>query len=224
MKILVPTLLTLMNLALGFAAIIICHPVYSPMLIIAGMIFDISDGLVARALKVSSSFGKDLDSLADVVSFGVAPAFLYYKFILPQDIFSIFVVTLIPVFSAVRLAIFNNDKSQSETFKGLPTPANAMFFISFPLILHTAENTYMSYIFSNNVLLYLLPVVFSYILVSPIRMYSFKGLKNGLKANIFPLSLILLVAVSLTILQWEAIPICVLYYIVSSAVKTILKA
>ena len=126
-------MLTLSNLACGFYGIVACfsgrldHAVYA--MLLAG-IFDFFDGFVARLLKVSSPIGKDLDSLADMVTFGLLPGIMLFHLV--QNSFAqghnnwAYVAVLVPLLSAVRLAIFNNDTRQSELFIGVPTPAFAL--------------------------------------------------------------------------------------------------
>lgn len=162
----IPNLLTLGNLACGLVAIVLLldHPAYDApnyvaigWLMVGAMVFDFADGFVARALKATSPLGKELDSLSDLVSFGVLPGLMVY-FILKYQmqiemelstptvegwhtsivptwrVLLPFTGLLIPLFSAYRLAKFNIDTRQSYGFLGLPTPANTLFFLSIFLI------------------------------------------------------------------------------------------
>jgi CDP-diacylglycerol--serine O-phosphatidyltransferase len=144
----IPNLLTSLNLASGFLAIISVsngNLLTASWLILCAMIFDFLDGFSARILKAYSEIGKELDSLSDLVSFGVAPALIMYKMLAPAlekydwnqsasgsllPVILISTTALMPVCAALRLAIFNLDKTQALTFKGLPTPANAIAVIS----------------------------------------------------------------------------------------------
>lgn len=191
--------------------------------IIIAALFDFFDGFVARLLKVSSPIGKELDSLADVVSFGVAPGMIIYTWLvrctegispLHQGAvydFLPFIALLVPALSAVRLARFNLDENQATSFLGLPTPANAMFLGFLPL---AADRL----VFLNNFwIVWLLTIVFSLLLVSNIWMLSlkFKDFKwKGM--NIARYILLILGAVMIPIFHWGAFPIIIMAYILIS--------
>lgn len=131
-KLKIADLFTLGNLAAGFMAILTQDVRLAAGLIVLGACFDVLDGLIARAMRQQSELGKQLDSLADMVTFGVAPAILFYH-MLPEEIWGGMVAcTLIPVFSAWRLANFNLLPSQPH-FVGLPTPANALWYVGLAL-------------------------------------------------------------------------------------------
>jgi len=143
----IPNFITSLNLAAGFIAIIFASNgelVTASWLILAAMIFDFLDGFSARLLNAYSEVGKELDSLADVVSFGVAPGIIIYQLLNESlSLFSPMIVSLngsgfslvllipsvMPVCAALRLAKFNTDPSQAKSFRGLPTPANALSYI-----------------------------------------------------------------------------------------------
>lgn len=129
----IPSTLTLLNLALGFIAMALNHPVYSLSLILAGCFLDVFDGLLARLLNATSPFGKELDSLADIVTFGLAPAWLVYQFCLEHTAINLLLVTLLPVFSAIRLAKFNTDTSQKSNFM-LVIPAGVLLYLFLSLV------------------------------------------------------------------------------------------
>ena len=132
----IPNTITLLNLASGFAATIYAikgYNDYASFCIMAGMIFDFSDGFAARMLKAYSDIGKDLDSLADVVTFGIAPGAIVLSLLSSAGMAFIpafAVAALIPAASALRLARFNNDTTQSTSFRGLATPASAFTVVS----------------------------------------------------------------------------------------------
>ena len=141
----IPNLLTLSNLLSGVLSLFFCaqdQPEIAAWLILAGAGFDFLDGLAARALDVSGELGKQLDSLADMVSFGVAPVFLALQFngvfqtefVLGWKALALFAPILMAAFSAYRLGKFNIDTRQSTGFIGLPTPANALFWVSIALV------------------------------------------------------------------------------------------
>ncbi len=191
--------------------------------ILIAALFDFFDGFAARLLKVSSPIGKELDSLADVVSFGVAPGMIIYVWLVrctegisPLHAGAVyeylpFIALLVPALSAVRLARFNIDESQATSFLGLPTPANAMFLGFLPL---TAERL----VFLNNFwVVWTLTVAFSLLLVSRIWMLSlkFKDFKwKGL--NIARYALLITGAILIPIFRWGAFPIIIMAYLIIS--------
>lgn len=162
--------------------------------IIAAAVLDFFDGFAARLLKVQGELGKQLDSLADVVSFGVAPGFIFYM--ISQDhllfhgqntwvgfvVISSYLPYLIPVFSALRLAKFNIDTRQTDSFIGVPTPANALFICSMAFVLHAgphwAESFYTGFWF-----LILFPLISSYLLVSELPLFALKFKQFGFRGN-----------------------------------------
>ena len=209
-----PSTLTLLNLALGFVALLLNHPIYSMILILVGCLLDIFDGMVARLLKATSDFGRELDSLADIVTFGVAPAWLVYQHCLEHTVLNLLFVTLLPVFSAIRLAKFNTDASQKSNFLGLPTPANGLFFASMPYLFQTTGIT-------EN---YLIPVIllFCILMVAPLRMFAFKDVTKGGPDTAFPLLFLVLVLGASFFLSLRIIPAGVLLYIILSVFYHIL--
>lgn len=146
MKKQIPNIITLCNLFCGLLSIYFSfyeEVLYAALFICLGIFFDFFDGLAARALGVSSPLGKELDSLADVITSGVAPGFILFMFLMNEcEIpFSMlpFLALLIPVFSAYRLAKFNLDTRQTHSFLGLPTPANALVWVGFSLWIYHPE-------------------------------------------------------------------------------------
>lgn len=218
----IPSIITSLNLFCGFLAILINDPIISPILILCATFFDVFDGMAARALNAVSPIGKELDSLADLVSFGVAPAYLYYNYILEPGYAYMAIAALIPVFSAVRLAIFNIDTEQSTIFKGLPTPANAVLFLSIPYIKNQYPEVF-SYIDSQYILL-ALPILFSYLMISKIRMFSFKSMAQGIKTNPYPFIFILGSVGMLIFIKLAAMPFIIIWYVALSIIFTLTKA
>lgn len=204
-----PSTLTLLNLALGVTAIAVNHPICSLLLILIGCFLDVFDGIVARLLHATSAFGKELDSLADLVTFGVAPALLVYQNCLDHSMLNIAMVALLPVFSAIRLAKFNNDETQKTNFAGLPTPANGLFFASMPYLVQTTG-------ISSSIVIPLI-LLFCFLMVSPLRMFAFKQIKKGGSDTLFPLLFLALVLTSSFFLSILVIPAGVLLYILLSA-------
>jgi CDP-diacylglycerol---serine O-phosphatidyltransferase len=193
-------------------------------------VFDFLDGMLARLLKAYSPIGKELDSLADMVTFGVLPAVVMYQLItlslsqkegLCLDTLCVvlpYVAFLLTVFSALRLAIFNVDTRQAESFIGVPTPANAIFMVSLPLI--GAYNPFgLEEFILNPWLLIGLTLLFSYLMVAPLPLFSLKMKSLSLEQNktrylFFLLSLVLVVA-----LNYIAIPLIILLYILLSVIN-----
>lgn len=184
----IPNFITCLNLTCGLLAIMSNEVKLGVYLIILGGIFDVFDGLVARALKVNSRIGKDLDSLADIVSFGVAPALLFFRaYAAEGNYFYYLGPILIVVAGALRLARFNNSESSSDYFEGLAIPASGLMLCGLVL---GAE--YMS--------LSLLPfLIISVILgtlnVSSIKMFSFKQFNQGTVKTYFAIIFILAIVV-----------------------------
>lgn len=173
----IPNAITSMNLLSGcFATIFAINGNYQAafLFILAAGIFDFCDGFAARLLKAYSPLGKELDSLADMVSFGVAPAMLFFSFM--QSISAgviVFIPLLIAVFSGLRLAKFNIDTRQSENFIGMSTPPCAFLCGSLLYVLSVYSN--IAEFFADHI--YIIPVlsvILSFLLISEIPMFSFK--------------------------------------------------
>lgn len=189
---------------------------------------DFLDGFVARLLNATSPMGKQLDSLADVVSFGVAPGVIFYQllrmsFIRENEGFETSMLLLIPAFifscaGAYRLARFNIDESQSSTFIGVPIPAAAMFVASLPLIQFYTSNDYVYNLVDNKYLLYALIIILSWLMVSNLPMMSFKFKDYKIKNNVPKLILIGTAIVGTIFFHWIAVPITFLCYIILSII------
>lgn len=131
--------------------------------------FDFCDGFAARLLHANSPLGKELDSLADLISFGLAPALLIFN---TMEVFNggsiwSYGALIIAAFAAVRLAKFNIDDRQTTTFIGLPVPANALFWIGFCAWMHT-------YTYVGNAIVLIIAVIFSWLMICNVRMFSLK--------------------------------------------------
>lgn len=214
----IPNFITSLNLFSGCIGITFAFSdqlEYSVYCIALAMLFDFLDGLAARMLKVSSPIGKELDSLADMVSFGALPGFIMYQLIFVHDESLALVAFAIPVFSALRLAKFNTDDSQSDQFIGIPTPANAIFISSLIFILPEFE-------FINQIeTLLIISILCSFWLVMPVRLLALKFKNFKFKNNEFRFALIggsILLLISLKLL---AIPLVILYYLGLSIAKNI---
>ncbi len=193
--------------------------------IIIAAVIDFLDGFVARLLKATSAMGKQLDSLSDVVSFGVAPGVIIYQllrfgFATEENGLNVSIVWLLPAFilscaAAYRLAKFNLDETQTLFFKGVPVPAVGLLIASFPLILHFNTSSINS-LFINKWFLYILIIVLSYLMVSNIRMMSLKFADFTLKNNIPKITLLIIAIIAAIFLQWIAVPVVFILYILLS--------
>jgi len=215
----IPNFLTLLNLLAGCVGIIFAlegNQFLAAVFIWTAAIMDFLDGFAARLLKVHSAIGKELDSLADVVSFGVLPSCILFQMlrgasgseILPYAAF------LVALFSALRLARFNVDDRQSDSFIGLPVPANAIMISSYPLI---AEETGF-FLFDNAAFLIFLTVLSSYLLVSGIPLFAFKFKGFGWKENRPKYIFLLLSLCLIALFRIPAIPAIILLYILFSVI------
>lgn len=189
-------------------------------------VVDFLDGFVARLFKATSEMGKQLDSLADLVSFGVAPGLIVYQFLRlsfarEADGVEVSMIMLVPAFllpcaAAWRLARFNLDNSQSYSFKGMPVPAVGIFFASLPLIYWNVNEAWVTDLLLNKWFLYSLVLLFSWLMVSTLPLMALKFKDYSLKNNVPKVILILIAIASLIILKWLAIPVVVLAYVLIS--------
>ena len=223
----IPNAITCCNLVSGCLSILFLTqnmPVKAALMIFVAGLFDFLDGFTARLLKVHSPIGADLDSLSDVVSFGVAPGFIMYwlmsrSFDLPQwCIAGIKVLPclafLLTVFSAIRLARFNVDETQKTSFRGIPAPGMAIFIASLPLALsqvHHLKDGALSYWACIGITL-----IFSFMMVSRLRFFSFKMKSAKWKGNEVRWIFLLVALVSFVIFKWLALPFVMMLYILLS--------
>jgi CDP-diacylglycerol--serine O-phosphatidyltransferase len=232
----IPNTLTAFNLIAGLVAIILVmegNVVTASLFIFIAAIFDFLDGTTARLLDARSELGRQLDSLADLVSFGVAPGLIMFQLlsagcegscnILEQYYITPWFSLLIPVCSAFRLAKFNIDLNQEDHFIGLPVPANAIFFASIPVILFYQSEQFslitldfFTDFFSNTRVLAILTVLFSYLLVSDFYLFSMKFKKMGWKGNEMRYIFLILVAIYLVLFSLTAIPLMIFTYFILS--------
>lgn len=192
--------------------------------IVLGAVFDFFDGMSARLLKVSSPIGKELDSLADNITFGLAPSAivfsLFKQMAVPELISNIslyipYAAFIISVFSALRLAKFNLDERQTSSFIGMPTPANALFWASLAISLNTNPilNSYF-----NAISLFLLVVVMSFLLVSELPMFSLKFKNLRWSDNKIKYIFLLVSIVLLLLLGVNGLSAVIAWYIVLSVI------
>ncbi len=213
-----PSVFTLGNLAFGFLSILAADYFYSPLFLFAGLLCDALDGALARKLGVQSDMGRELDSLADMVSFGLAPAYLYHMMAPKDNLIEYIAPLIIIIGSALRLAKFNLMPA-AKYFTGLPTPANAMFYIGIFLAIHF-DNKIIVQLYENQYV-YLFTAIFMTLLcISGLKMFSLKGLERNVLKNRYQL-LMLFIFVSLLFINIQlAIPLGIIFYIVLSIFYT----
>lgn len=230
----IPNLLTSLNLFCGILAIIVTITTQdiflASCLIIISLIADFLDGFAARALKVASGIGKELDSLADCVTFGVFPGVVMtlligksYSADFHWELGLPFVGIIICVFSALRLAKFNLDERQSDCFYGLATPANTIFVLSLWLIKVYYPDSYITQLFHKTEILLLFVPVLSYLLISELRLIAFKFKDFSWDKNKYRFIVVILALLLLGIFQLLALPFVVLMYILVSVTQNILE-
>lgn len=227
----IPNLITGLNLLSGCIALVFAFEgklEYASAFVGLGLLFDFLDGFTARLLKIKSDIGKELDSLADVITFGLVPGVLVYL-LMKQDlnapyifIGSInmlpFIGFILPVFAAFRLAKFNLDDRQQTLFYGLPTPAMAIFFSSFPLILkgHMAESHFLGDLVSNFYVLTALTLLLSWLMVSDIPLFSLKFKSFRWKPNQLRYVFLGISVVLVLFFLVPAFPLIILLYVLVS--------
>lgn len=236
----IPNSLTLLNLLCGSLATLLAFRGYlmeASVLIAIGFLFDLLDGTAARLLKAQSPIGLQLDSLADLITFGLAPAAMLFgiqeqlgeggpfSLLMPTGTLILRLLPfLLPVFAGLRLANFNIDDRQSNQFIGLPTPANGFMVLSLPLIMHGQPDSFFNTWLGNDLFVPIYSVIVSYLMVSPIRLYSLKikgfSLQNNKFTYLFLFVILLLILLFRQTGLFLIIPVYVLYAgILSVSVK-----
>lgn len=212
-----PNAMTCGNLLCGCIGLVMAlrgHLELASWLIGLAAVLDFGDGFVARMVNVSGSFGKELDSLADVVTFGVLPAAVVFQLAWFQELGAVsYGAFLIAVLSALRLANFNIDTRQSESFIGLPVPANALLIAAFPLM--GRYQPQFDGLWQNDVALGMM-VAFSFLLVSDVPLFALKFKSFGWAENQTKYLFLVASGLLLLFLQFAAIPLIILLYIVVS--------
>jgi CDP-diacylglycerol---serine O-phosphatidyltransferase len=210
----IPNFITCLNIFSGCIAIYFAFQANYAAAFIAillAAVFDFMDGFAARILKAFSPMGKELDSLADVVSFGVAPGAIVFSVLSEANIndWLPFIGFIIPAFSALRLAKFNIDERQTSSFIGLPTPANAIFWAGLVF-------SYTDLLVSNPFVLVILTIIFSLLLVSEIPMFSLKFKNASWSSNKIQYLFLLGCAIILAISKIDAFSVLIAWYIALS--------
>jgi CDP-diacylglycerol--serine O-phosphatidyltransferase len=217
-----PNFITLLNLlsgVLGILWVLEGQVLYGAYFVILSAGFDFLDGFAARLLKVQSDMGKELDSLADVVSFGVLPGILLYSLTKAQtdSQFLPYLTLIVPMLSAYRLAKFNIDTRQSDRFIGLPTPANALLLSTLPhLVAHWPE---LAPWVTSPIALVVIAWVASILLVSELPLIALKFKNSSFADNTYRYTLLCLGAFCFAWLQLAGIPLIIIAYLLLSGVE-----
>ncbi len=231
----IPNLLTLLNLLSGCLAVIFAvnyNIELTVLLVLIGIGFDFFDGFAARLLQVQSELGKQLDSLADMVTSGVVPGVVMVQMLLKASnneplsyMYSFqnfplwtligFAITMA---SCYRLANFNIDENQKENFIGLPTPANTLFILSLPLMHVFKEYQYINYIVDNPYVLILLTFLSCYMLNAKLELFALKFKSFSFAANKLKYAFLLISLVLIVVLKLAAIPTIIVTYLLLSFV------
>ncbi len=198
------------------------HLEYGAYFILLATVFDFLDGFVARMLHVHSEIGKQLDSLADLVTFGVLPAFIMFQWIsqVSHAPFLPFIALIIGVFSAFRLAKFNIDERQSDRFIGVPTPANALLISGLPFL--AVRFPVIGDFIENPIVLIAISLIMSLLLVIEMPLIALKFKNYSLADNIFRYLVLLIGVISLILLGLAGIPIVIISYIALSVLESVM--
>ena len=225
----IPNLLTLGNLFCGTVATIFAvegNLVMAALFVVIGILFDFLDGFVARLLKVTGELGKQLDSLADMVTSGVVPGIVMYQLFIDNNIGSFSIPSYLPFFGLIltlgacyRLAKFNIDTRQSDSFIGIPTPAMSLFVISLPLIQQYSEIEFVNQLIANNYFLIVVTIVLTYLMNAEIPLFSLKFKDYSIKNNVIKYLFLIISLLMIIILQYLSIPLIILLYVILSIIS-----
>ncbi|WP_198517139.1 CDP-alcohol phosphatidyltransferase family protein [Tenacibaculum sp. SZ-18] len=245
----IPNIITLGNLLCGTIAAIyaVRGDFYTTAILVGiGIVFDFFDGFVARLLQVQGEFGKQLDSLADMVTSGVVPGIVMVQYMLNSSHYNDLGISswdaaldmglnidnwftyeaiglLLTLFAGYRLAKFNIDERQSDSFIGLPTPAMNLFVLSLPLISEYTSNQIIQDIIHHKYVLIVITILLSILMVSEVKLFSLKFKDYSFKNNSIKYIYLLLSLLLLVVLKFIAIPIVILLYVAMSMVKNMKK-
>ncbi|MEO9892296.1 CDP-alcohol phosphatidyltransferase family protein [Aurantibacter sp.] len=238
----IPNFITLLNVFCGCVAAVFAvmnQLEIAAVFVFLGIFFDFFDGLAARLLDVRSELGVQLDSLADMITSGLVPGIVMYQLLIMSETGGWNITThaqnleisLLPFFgflitmgSAYRLAKFNIDENQQDSFVGLPTPANALLIISLPLIMLYHNNEYLNNIILNEWFLLGLTILSAYLLNANIELFALKFKKWGFKDNALRYIFIIISIVLLITMKFIAVPLIIFFYILSSIISNLKTA
>ena len=228
----IPNSITLLNLFCGCMAVVFTSRLDFEMafyMVCLGIFFDFFDGFFARLFKVSGPLGLQLDSLADMVTSGVVPGYIMFHMLsnsqheISSSEWMPFLGFIITLGSCYRLAVFNIDTRQTNSFIGLPTPANALFILSLPLVLKYSDSLIVLEIFTNQVVLLAITLFSAYILNAEIPLFSLKIKKFNLKGNALQIVFLFLSFLLLVFFQYLGIPLVIIGYVLLSIVSNTFK-
>ena len=224
----IPNCITLLNLFCGCIAMVFVSNQNFEMaffFVFLGIFFDFFDGFFARLFKVTGELGLQLDSLADMVTSGVVPGYVMYFLLLnsqheitdcPYFPFLGFVITM---GSCYRLAFFNIDTRQSDSFIGLPTPANSLFMLSLPLVIKYSDSLVAFELLSSQWFLLLITAFSAFILNAEIPLFSLKIKKFTFKDNVLQIGFITLSVLLVTFFQYTGVPLGIISYVLLSVLN-----
>jgi len=235
----IPNIFTLGNLLCGTLATVFAVSGYFEMtalFVVLGIFLDFFDGFFARIFKVSGELGKQLDSLADMVTSGVVPGIVLFILLgnnqqIPYEINTEFKVSmglpliglLVTLAACYRLAKFNLDTRQSESFIGLPTPAMSLFIVSLPLVQMHSDVDFVKDLIGNNYFLIGIAILLSFLMNSELSLFSLKFKNYGIKENLFKYILITLSIVLIVAFEYLSVPIIIMSYVILSMLKNMKK-
>jgi CDP-diacylglycerol--serine O-phosphatidyltransferase len=188
-------------------------------------LFDFFDGFFARLFKVSSPLGLQLDSLADMVTSGVVPGYVMYSLLersghqLGNQAIIPFLGFIVTLGACYRLANFNIDTRQTDSFIGLPTPANALFILSLPLVVEFSNSLLMLEILTNEWVLLLITVCSAYVMNAEIPLFSLKIKKFTFKENALQIVFLVVSVLMVLLLHYIAIPLIIIFYVLLSVIN-----
>lgn len=229
-----PNLFTAINLMSGGVAVfglITKIDFIVPICILVSLVCDFFDGFVARKMNIQSSIGKELDSLADVISFGLVPSFMLLRMFNPTMEFKTSFIGLllfilpftIAVYSAFRLAKFNLETRDSEYFYGLNTPSNTLMILGVYLSWLSNDFNLIDFLDQNWILLMVTVIIINYLLISNTPMFSNKSIKKQFKGNLPFLLVGIIGLVSIVFLKYIGISLAILTYVLLSILVLRLK-
>ncbi len=218
MKKYLPNFLTLLHLTCGSLGVILALQgklIQAAICVWLGGLFDFLDGFLARLLKAYSPLGQQLDSLADLITFGLLPASIMYGLIGRQtnSLYLPFTALLLPSFSALRLARFNIDTQQKDVFIGLPTPANGVLISTFPLIIAANKYAWLTTLLTQPYVLVTIVLLTSWLLIAPIKLMAFKFKTYAWHPNRFKYGFLLVAASLILLLRIEGLGLSIVLYL-----------
>ena len=229
----IPNIITLLNLLCGCIALVFAGEANFEMalfFVCLGIFFDFFDGFFARLFNVSSPLGLQLDSLADMVTSGVVPGFVLFKMLSnsvnsdPSLMYLPYLGFIITLGSCYRLANFNIDTRQTDSFIGLPTPANALFILSLPLLLKNSDSLLVLELLINPWVLLFISMLSAFILNAEIPLFALKIKKFNLKDNALQLFFLLISILLLVYLQFAGVALIIVFYVLLSIITNKFKA